>query len=307
MEKTSQPPRTAVIRGSAARFEPVDRGAWCSGLAIATLVDGTGPARHLGTELRELAPGGWVAPHFHPYEESFFVLSGEIEVRLGDQHFAFPAGGFGLAPFGVPHAMRNTGDGPARLLSVLAPQPRDIAGTWPTFAAPALGDAAPATRPDERDPACRHAGVFGEDDLSQPGSLSMPGYHGTAIKDVAVRMMVDETLGARQHTLFMVEFAPAQDQGLSAGVHYHAFEEIYYFVQGSARAELDGQTLEVHAGDLVWAGVGGSHGFTAIGGEPVRWIEAQSPLPPASNAFIFEQDWARLASTPGRSTSREIS
>ena len=36
------------------------------------------------------------------------------------------------------------------------------------------------------------------------------------------------------------------------------------------------------------------HGFSAVGEAPVRWIEAQAPLPPAANGFFFHDDWLKL-------------
>jgi mannose-6-phosphate isomerase-like protein (cupin superfamily) len=122
----------------------------------------------------------------------------------------------------------------------------------------------------------------------------MPGYHGANVRNVSVRMMVDELLGARHHTLFMIELKPSGAPSLSAKEHYHPFEEIYYFLSGAASGSFDGQRVGVAAGDLVFAGVGASHGLSAAGEAPVRWIEAQAPLPPASNGYFFHEDWARL-------------
>lgn len=123
----------------------------------------------------------------------------------------------------------------------------------------------------------------------------MPGYHGHNIRDIAIRMMVDDILGAVHHTLFMVEFARGDRQGvLSAKEHFHPFEEIYYLVEGAARGTLDGQTVDVAAGDLIWTGTNSSHGFVNLGPGPVRWLEVQAPAPPRSNAMQFEDDWKAL-------------
>jgi mannose-6-phosphate isomerase-like protein (cupin superfamily) len=107
-------------------------------------------------------------------------------------------------------------------------------------------------------------------------------------------MMVDELLGSRHHTLFVVEFAPSGTPALSAKEHFHPFDEIYYFLYGHAVGSFDGEQVPIGPGDLVFAGVGASHGFSAVGDTPVRWIEAQAPLPPTSNGFFFHDDWAKL-------------
>lgn len=122
----------------------------------------------------------------------------------------------------------------------------------------------------------------------------MPGYHGYNIRNVSVRMMVDELLGAQHHTLFIVEFIPSTVEGMSAKEHFHPFEETYYFTAGAAEGRVGGEPCSVRAGDLVFAGVNTSHGFTNQGDVPVRWIEAQAPKPPPSSGTIFESDWLAL-------------
>lgn len=42
-----------------------------------------------------------------------------------------------------------------------------------------------------------------------------------------------------------------------------------------------------------FAPVGASHGFAALGTEPLCWIEVQSPMPPASGGFTFHNDWSQ--------------
>lgn len=123
----------------------------------------------------------------------------------------------------------------------------------------------------------------------------MPGYQGYNIRNVSIRMMVDELLGARQHTLFIVQFEPSTvTTGMSAKEHYHPFEEIYAFTHGSADGLLAGEPITASAGDVVFAGVNTSHGFTNNGDVPMRWIEAQAPMPPSMHGTLFEEDWRAL-------------
>ena len=60
-------------------------------------------------------------------------------------------------------------------------------------------------------------------------------------------------------------------------------------------AVLDGERYPVKAGDFVWTSVGGTHGFFNTGDVPVRWLETQSPQPPAQQAFRFNAHWHYLA------------
>ena len=44
--------------------------------------------------------------HTHPVAESLYVLEGELLIHLDGQQFSLTAGGFTLAPAGVPHAFK---------------------------------------------------------------------------------------------------------------------------------------------------------------------------------------------------------
>jgi len=296
---SESPPRTAiVVRGSDQTFvldHPSEPG---SGVRVAERLGPSEGAVHLGVSIVELEPGAAVRGHLHPFEESFFVLEGNARVNLGGQLFFLGAGDFGVVPVATGHSWTNPFDDRVRLLRVYSPQPRPIAGGggWGVYAAPDVRLPAGGERVEELNP--RHAlvGHFADGDMPAPGSILMPGYHGANIQNVSIRMMVDELLGSRHHTLFIVEFAPSGASKLSASEHFHPFEEMYFFLSGEAVGSFDGERVPIRAGDLVFAGVGASHGFSAVGEQPVRWIEAQAPLPPASNGFFFHNDWAKLDS-----------
>lgn len=59
-----------------------------------------------------VAPGGSTPLHKHETEEVFIVLRGQGEVQVGDQVIQFKAPATVIAPAGVPHQLRNTGDEP---------------------------------------------------------------------------------------------------------------------------------------------------------------------------------------------------
>jgi uncharacterized cupin superfamily protein len=44
-------------------------------------------------------------------------------------------------------------------------------------------------------------------------------------------------------------------------------------------------------GDFLWAGVGCTHAFYNRSGTTVRWLETQSPQPPARHSYRFARDW----------------
>jgi len=263
------------------------------GLRHSTLIDRSGGASHLEVRLYELRAGAAIPAHRHPFEESWYVFSGQGRRTVAGLTYQVAAGDYGVSPVGTGHAVAAT-DEDLSWLSVRAPKP-------PTFRGAA--SSLPATvvvgenlgRPSETDPRHRFAGHFELSDLAPPAQLSMPGYHGPKIRNISVHMMVDRLVGAQHHTLFAARIAPRSGHGQAASEHYHPFEEIYYFLSGGMRGTLDGEQVEVGAGDLAWVSTDATHGFVNEHDEPAIWIEAQSPVPPDSDAFFFPDDWRALA------------
>jgi mannose-6-phosphate isomerase-like protein (cupin superfamily) len=107
---------------------------------------------------------------------------------------------------------------------------------------------------------------------------------------ITVKMMVDNDLGARLSTMFMVQYEPA---GL-AGAHDHPFEETYMILEGEVDARFDGAYYRLKPGDIAWAGVGCIHEFSNPANVPVRWLETQAPQPPSRYSYRFRRDWTYL-------------
>src|SRR5215211_8294089 len=63
------------------------------------------------------------SPHYHErHADSFYVLEGELEFRLGDETVRAPAGTSVVVPPGVVHAFTNARPDRARFLNVHAPE-----------------------------------------------------------------------------------------------------------------------------------------------------------------------------------------
>jgi mannose-6-phosphate isomerase-like protein (cupin superfamily) len=61
-------------------------------------------------------------PHLHrDHEEAFYVLEGELHVRVGPRTITAPAGSFVVVPRGVVHQPSNPGTEPTRVLLVFSP------------------------------------------------------------------------------------------------------------------------------------------------------------------------------------------
>jgi quercetin dioxygenase-like cupin family protein len=271
------------------------------GLKRATLVGRDVGAVHTGFALVSLEGGGLVSTHLHSTEQSFYVLEGNPLVTLDGRTYRLAPGECGLIPVGVPHAWRTEPGEDALFLEMNSPAPR-TSGPPDTFwtGEPVPSDGAEAV--DIRDPRSRHWFRLGPDDMNldklklgdRVDDPKVSGSMATALlaySGITVKMLVDSRLGAALHTMFMVDYHPS-------GVvppHDHPLEETYYFLEGEVEATADGEEFTLGPGDLFWTSVGCIHSFVNKTDEHVRWLETQSPQPPANYSYRFNRDWDYLA------------
>ncbi len=279
------------------------------GLTRASLVGRHVGAVHTGFARVVLAPGGTVDTHLHSTEQSFYVLAGKPVLTVDGRSYALAADDCGLAPVGVAHAWSNPGAEEAVMLEANAPAPR-LAGPPDTFWTGERPDITDAVPPDIRDPRTRTFFRLGRTDmdvdaLKVGASVDAPTVSASmatallAYSGIAVKMLVDERLGAVLHTMFMVEYQP----GGVAQPHDHPLEEAYHIIEGEVDAVADGETFTLRAGDTFWTGVGCIHAFHNRSGARVRWLETQSPQPPANHSYRFGRDWDHLAAKLSRQNS----
>jgi quercetin dioxygenase-like cupin family protein len=256
---------------------------------------------HTGFALISLDPRGFVGTHLHSTEQSFYVLEGAPLLTVAGHTYRLAAAECGLLPVGVPHAWGNDGPGEARWLEMNAPAPR-ISGPPDTFW---TGEPSVASEPealDIRDPRTRTFFRLGPremdvDNLKIGAGVDAPTVSASmatallAYSGIAVKMLVDQRLGAVLHTMFMVEYQP----GGVAQPHDHPLEETYYMLEGEVDAMADGDEFTLGPGDVFWTGVGSVHAFYNRSNERVRWLETQSPQPPANYSYRFNRDWDYLA------------
>ncbi len=251
-----------------------------TGYRRTTYVDRAVGSVHMGAGICFLDAGGSIQPHLHSFEESFYILEGSVSVQIGEKTHSLGPGNFGLIPTGTPHSSKNAGAGTVRWLEMQAPQPRPSDYGRDTF----FTSVAPAAN------AIARIGHFDESELPRPGDASqMEGFNPTT--GVAIKMFVDRSFGAVHQSLFLIQYSP----GAKIDPHDHTFEESYFIVRGRVHAIADGESHDLGPGDVIWTGVGCIHSFENRGTEPVRWLETQAPLPPATEVFRFERDWTKFA------------
>lgn len=281
------------------------------GLRRAALVGRHVGAVHTGFALCELEPGGEVDTHVHSTEQSFYVLSGRPSVAFDGHAHQLARSECGLVPVGVPHGWWNTGEEPARWLEVNAPAPR-LSGPPDTFWTGEPLPDEPGARLDIRDPRTRTffrlgSGEMDVDNLKIGAPVDAPTVSASmatallAYSGIAVKMLVDQRLGAALHTMFMVEYQP----GGVAQPHDHPFEETYYVLEGEVAAMADDETFVLAPGDVFWTGVGCIHAFYNRSGGRVRWLESQSPQPPSNYSYRFNRDWEYLGEQLGTPAMRD--
>jgi quercetin dioxygenase-like cupin family protein len=265
------------------------------GFGFWPIVDERGGAVHTGFGICQLDPGGSLATHVHSFEQSFFVLQGEAVLDTPEGATLLREGDYGLVPVGMPHAWRGAGTGPARWVDVAAPAPRQRFQDDTQYLS-ALPESEPSPV-DVRDPRTRSFGHIepGNMDVDRQTQdmLAVSASMRTALlvySGITVKMMVDSDLGAHLATMFMVQYRP---EGV-AGPHDHPLEEAYLILEGRVDATFDGEPYRLEPGDVAWAGVGAVHEFSNPGPGPVRWLETQSPQPPARHSYRFARDWTYL-------------
>jgi quercetin dioxygenase-like cupin family protein len=265
------------------------------GLRACSVVHSSTHAVHTGFALVRLEPGGSLSSHVHSYEESLYVLDGEVVVQTPGEAVQLGPGDYGWIPVGVPHTLRTVGDVEARWARMSAPTPR-ADHDLDTYVVPELGMTEPVP-PDVRDPRTRRYGHIDPENMDPAQQtqdrLAVSAGMRTALliySGITVKMMIDSDLGAQLSTMFMVQYEPS---GLIGG-HDHPFEETYLILDGSVEATFDGASYVLGPGDVGWAGVGCVHSFRPAGNGPVRWLETQAPQPPGRHSYRFARDWDYL-------------
>ena len=93
------------------------------GVFLKWLIDEKFGARHHRLLFIEYLPGVAIGLHDHTYEETYFILSGEVEATMDGTRYLARAGDVLWTGVGCVHAFANTGREPVRWLETFSPQP----------------------------------------------------------------------------------------------------------------------------------------------------------------------------------------
>ena len=76
-------------------------------------------SKRFEVHIQEGEEGGGPPPHFHPWDEAFYVLEGEVEVTTNHATHRLGPGGYVHIPAGTVHAYTNKSS-PTKLLAVVS-------------------------------------------------------------------------------------------------------------------------------------------------------------------------------------------
>ena len=110
----------AVEPAAPRTLEPLSEVPNRPGLRFRLLVGPPDGVRDLFLAEAALEPGASVASHEHVVTEAIVVLEGTLTLRVGDDTLEVGQGQSFAFPLGVPHAVENRGDVPARFLATAA-------------------------------------------------------------------------------------------------------------------------------------------------------------------------------------------
>ena len=113
-----------------------------------------------------------------------------------------------------------------------------------------------------------------------------------AYSGIALKMLVDQRLGAVLHTMFMVEYRARRRR---PAARPPARGDLLRSSTARSRRWPTASASRCGAGDVFWTGVGCIHAFWNRSDARVRWLETQSPQPPANHSYRFNRDWDYLA------------
>jgi thiamine-phosphate pyrophosphorylase len=200
-----------------------------------------------------IAPGEGVVPHVHrAHVDVFFMLEGELDLRVGEGTVRVPAGSCVTAPPFLVHGFRNRSDRGVRYVNLHAP------GVWARGRVPG---ADPATYD-----------TFGVEEASSDvrGVVSGPGDGDRLAKEHRLLLV-----RSSQPELDVLEFlVGAEYAGTDPHVHLrHA--DCFYVLEGELDVLLGDETVRVGPGGSVVVPPGVVHAFTSAG--QARFVNVHAP------------------------------
>lgn len=226
--------------------------------------------------LYELEPGGAVASRkVEGYREHvLIVLSGEVEIEADDQSFAAKQEDVVFIQSGESRGMSNTGAGKARVLSAM----------WTAYGDPPA-KRMPSFLTSERIRPLIDLGGEGylsvETDARQSGErLRVVSYGAGHIRFRNSLLLYHLDLPAPRNftanTILARMGLSAYYPGGGTRWHFHPDrEQAFVIIGGRGLMEMGYNTIQVKAGDILFAPRHVGHGYKTVGEEPLKFFELE--------------------------------
>jgi quercetin dioxygenase-like cupin family protein len=228
--------------------------------------------------VRHTVPAGWEGPplHHHAFDETFYVLDGELTFQLGEGLATAGPGALAFAPGAAVHTLANRGPEAARYLLLCTP-----AGFERYFDRLAAEMAGTDPPPEAAGPVPETAVVGpplgGRQDLG-PATPLAPG---SGRINVLLR---GEESGGR--ISLMDNRVPPGRPG--PPLHRHDFDELFVVLDGELTFRLGEERIARRAGEVAFAPRGVDHTFANLADAEARTLIVCTPAG-------FERYFARLA------------
>jgi quercetin dioxygenase-like cupin family protein len=227
--------------------------------------------------IENTVPARWDGPplHRHAFDETFYVLDGELTFQVEDELYTAAAGALAFAPGGVDHTLANLTDAPARYLLLCTPA--GFEGYFARLAAEAAGEEPPAWALAPTPPVTTVGGQIGERGDTAAATPVAPA-------------------GGRVNVLVRGEHSGGRiavmDNRVGAGfagpsLHHHDFDELFCVLDGELTFQLGDDVVTHRAGELAFAPRGVHHTFANPGDQEARTLIVCTPAG-------FERYFARL-------------
>ncbi len=240
-----------------------------------------------------LMPGFGAPSHHQPTEEElWYLLEGELDVRVGRRRTTIRAGSFAYIPRKTTHAFRNNGSAPARLLAWNSP-----AGHERAFEAMRAMAARGITAfPDLRDMFRTHEVVMHADENQSADNDERPGPKVVPNRAEALDISwpgVDARLllgGAESAGDFDVADIRLEHAGAFPAHVHEQTDKCLYFLTGSADLTVASATQRVGRGAFAFIPRGTRMALSGCGGDPLGLLFWCTPGQPGERRLLQAPD-----------------